>query len=639
MKAKSSIRLRPQRDQGIAMIAALGLMAVASTVMLLLFLRTTDELRHGKDDAGIVQSLLVAQGGSNLGTVLLRSDVRYLLNDIATARSSSTGSWSFGSSSVGATYPTASSVAVDLGVVAQELQGQVNSLACGARDLGDGTTVNIRIYFVNTACGEALPPGATLGDGRFVSGTRRELGGNQTYALPFVVVSDGVQGEFRRRIVTQGEYQFEVGRRSFARYALFTDVHSAPDSGAPIWFTSNTLFDGPVHTNGHFNFSATPWFGGAVTSAGQTGPSVGPGGYGHNGYVNGVSQRQFFSAATLTARGNFPNMDTANSTNRPEFVGGVDWNSDYIALPDNAFNQRDLADANGILITGEVEFMEIFAGNSTAGKITQGQTAAYQYVTVRSRNTSGSMQTFMYRISPSGVVERRQRNTGNTNFSSGSSWALVTNSFNGVIYSDQHIPRLLGGGRTSGDNPRPAIAHFSQITLVPAAGARITGDLTYADQPCEGSLRRVGNQVVTAECNNLDATNVLGIFAPQGDITIGNPINKSSSNADVTAPRNLQLQASIMASTGVVTVENYGVSTSGDRGTVHLLGGVIEEQYGAFGTDWRSGNSTWSTGYGRSFTFDPRMGMGLTPPYFPTVGQDGVTDTRTFTFGHREQVF
>src|SRR5690606_754567 len=87
---------------------------------------------------------------------------------------------------------------------------------------------------------------------------------------------------FRRRVVTQGEYQFTVGRRSFSRYALFTDVHSSAGSNGRIWFTSDTLFDGPVHTNGNFNFYNRPWFGGAVSSAGVNN-SGNRGAYAYNG--------------------------------------------------------------------------------------------------------------------------------------------------------------------------------------------------------------------------------------------------------------------------------------------------------------------------------------------------------------------
>lgn len=612
------------RSRGVAMVAALGLMAVASAVMLLLFLRTMDELQHGRDDSGIVQSLLVAHGGVNMGVSLLRSDIRGYLNQIASGESNSSAPWSFGSSGVNADQPTPSSVANDLRPVASQLQARIDALVCGPRDLSDGQTLNLRIYVTDSACGVGLPAGTRLGDGRFVQGNRREQGGAQRYALPFVMVAEGTQGEYRRQVVTQGEYQFDVGRASFARYALFTDVHVSESGGSRIWFTGDTLFDGPVHTNGNFNFYDRPWFGGTVSSAGQT-QGVGQGAYGYNG-----SNGRFFGANSLDPGGNTPDLSTQNHTNRPEFLQGVDWRSEYIALPENAFDQRALAAEDGILFTREMDYLEIFAGDASGNPVAANADppAAFQYVRARTRSGPGNSAwtVVTYRIAPSGSLERQNAN---------GSWSLVTPQFNGVIYSEEYIPRLTGPGRTNSNQPgsaRPAVAAFAQLTIVPEEGARITSDLVYEDQPCTGSLRRgANNQVVRAECENLDAVNVLGIFSPGGDIEIGH----NNWDADHNAPRDVRIQASILTSNGVVRVEDYNQGS--DRGAVQLLGGIIEERYGAFGTFTAGGGM--STGYSREFTFDPRMGLGLAPPFFPTVGIDGVKDVYTYTFGHREQVY
>lgn len=608
-------------NQGIALIAALSLMAVGAAVMTLMFMRTIDELQHGRDDTAIVQTLLVAQGGANIGISLLHGDIREQLDNVASYRSDSTGSWSFGSSPSPDRMPTASSVSSDLRVVASDLQPLIDAVVCGERPMGEGNFLDLRIYVTDTACGRALPPDTTLGDGHFVSGNRREYGGNQMYALPFVMVADGQVGDFRRRIVTQGEYQFEVGRRSFARYALFTNSHTSPGSGSKLWFTSDTFFDGPVHTNGNFNFYGRPWFGGPVTSAGinnhgQQGAFVYNGGSGH-----------FREASSLEGGGNYPNMDRNGYENRPQFTGGVDWRSDYLALPENAHDQRQLADENGIRITEEIRTLELYAadigGNPLAPE--SDETAAYQYVRTEV-SRGGSWINEYYRISPSGRLEHLPY---------GGNWYTVTETFNGVIYVDDEIERLTGPGRTSSSNAdtaRPAIASFSQLTVVPASGARITGDLVYQDQPCEGHLRRDGMTVQRPNCENLDAINVLGIFSPEGNIEIGHYNSSSLDNA----PMNVRIQASLLTSNGVVQVEDYDRGST--RGAVQLLGGIIEQEYGPFFT-FNSSTGRPSTGFTRQFTFDPRLSRGLTPPYFPTVGQDGVSDIRTFTFGHREQVY
>src|SRR5690606_16814747 len=117
------------------------------------------------------------------------------------------GAWSFGSSTIDAESPTPASVASDLAVVASRLQPFIDGLVCGEHEIGGNAELTIRIHVTDTACGQGLPRDTRLGDGHFISGKRREEGGSQTYALPFVMVADGQIGEFRRRVVTQGQYQ------------------------------------------------------------------------------------------------------------------------------------------------------------------------------------------------------------------------------------------------------------------------------------------------------------------------------------------------------------------------------------------------------------------------------------------------
>lgn len=613
------------RSGGVAMIAALSLLAVASAVMLLMFMRTMDDLRHGRDDTAIVQTLLAAQGGTNLGAAAFQTDIRDALDDIASLRSSTVNAWSFGTSAFDADVPTVSSVANDLGAVAAELQDVIDDVLCGDVDLGNGVELTVRIFVTDTACGEGLPSGTALADGRFVSGARRELGGNQRYALPFVIVSEGQIGEFRRRVVTHGEAQFVVGRRSFARYALFTDLHSYGGAGR-IWFNERTLFDGPVHTNGNFNFASTPWFGGAVSSAGVTGR-------GEQGAF-GIGDR-FFTASQLLppnqSNAQNPNLDNNGRQNRPVFAEAVpDWRASYIDLPTNAFDQRALAAGpDGLLFGSALESLELFAADAAGDPIGDGETATYQYI--RATTTGSSPTTTTYRLDASGRLERRSVSGGVV------SWTTLTTSFNGVIYADEFIRRLEGPDRTTASDPDtagPAIAAFAQLTLVPEDGVRITGDITYEVPPCVGLLEWVtvgGNrQVNRPVCDEMDARNVFGVFAPSSNILIGNDNSASRYNA----PNDVRIHGSLMASSGVVTVENYNQGSS--RGSLELLGGIIEEEYGPFGT---FSGSTPTSGYGRSFTYDPRLARGLAPPYFPTVSADGVTDVQTLTFGSREQIY
>src|SRR5690606_10583743 len=127
--------------------------------------------------------------------------------------------------------------------VATELQVDIDDLLCDDTldEMQPNATVSVRVYVTSTACGQPLPSGVSLPQGRFVSGDPRP--NDQEYALPFVMVSEASLNEYRRNVVLQGEYRFTVGRVTFAQYALFTNVHRSSDGGSAVWFTDNTLFD------------------------------------------------------------------------------------------------------------------------------------------------------------------------------------------------------------------------------------------------------------------------------------------------------------------------------------------------------------------------------------------------------------
>jgi len=207
-----------------------------------------------------------------------------------------------------------------------------------------------------------------------------------------------------------------------------------------------------------------------------------------------------------------------------------------------------------------------------------------------------------------------------------------------VIYVDGEIERLHGPDRqpwssASPDDVRPAIASFAQLTIATGDDVTITGDLAYEDPPCTGNPSRgPDGTVVSADCSNLDADNILGVYSQGGDIVIGN--NNGMPEED--APENVVIHGVLMSSEGVVTVEDYNEGFT--RGEVNLIGGIIENEYGAFGT-FNASTGRNSTGYGRSITFDRRTAAGLAPPYFPTIGQDGVKSVLVFSYGQREQVF
>ncbi|WP_370444427.1 DUF4900 domain-containing protein [Meiothermus sp. Pnk-1] len=593
---------------------------------------------------------MLARGGANVAGALLTGPVRDRLRQVVNATSSTTNRWSYGGNGSG-TQPDPATVASDLAVVAGQLQTQVDSLVCDLNPApaGSGATVRVRVYFTNTACagsttypsGVGLPTGVKLPSGRFVDGSPRGGTGDnnlQQYSLPFVMVAEATQGTYRRNVVLQGEYRFPIGRSSFARYALFTNVH-ASRGGEDIWFTDRTLFDGPVHTNQYFRFYRNPWFGGEVTSAGCTSPgvsscsgSITPGASFMS--ADGRSQN-FIAESSMSPNASAP---TYRGT-QPAFTDGVSWRSSFVKLPDNDNRQREAANDRGLLFASNLYSLDLYATDSNGNLLTRNASgqwqpaATYQYIKACTSSSSSSCTEYRYTDGPSKVLYRK----------SGSSWVVVQNNFNGVIYVEGSIDRLRGPSRvpansSNPDNAPPALAHFAEITIAARNDIRITRDLKYENPPCSSSpTRNPDGSVTRATCDNLDVNNILGIYAQgtssdPGDILIGG----GDASSGLLAPANIAIQGVLMSSRGIVGVENYNsISPAGD---VNLLGGIIEYYYGAFGT-FNSSTGTFSTGYGRKFTYDQRMLNGKAPPYFPTTELDEVGTPRVISFGQREQVY
>ncbi len=108
-----------------------------------------------------------------------------------------------------------------------------------------------------------------------------------TMYLRYEIIADGQSGAFTSRVVryargtSDDPVIVKVTKDSFARYALFTFRHTGwRDQGDPgdsgqgigdVWFTSDTVWYGPVHTNEYFRIYRNPrFYFGEVSMAGAT---------------------------------------------------------------------------------------------------------------------------------------------------------------------------------------------------------------------------------------------------------------------------------------------------------------------------------------------------------------------------------
>lgn len=659
LKARSSQR----NESGVALLLALMTLLLVGGIATLLFTRSMNEMRHSRDDTAIVQTLMLARGGANIGGALLSSDVhnafRNIIEDTATP-----GRWAFGSDGDGwsSTGPDPGTVTNALAAPAAMLQEAVDGMVCLAGFLPHNSAgeVSVRVHFTGSACGQPLPDTVTLPNGRFVDGPPRSGTHEvQEYALPFVMISEAELADHRRNIVVQGEYRFEVGQSSFARYAYFTNRDSSTNS--QIWFTGDTMIDGPVHTNGNFAFYQDPWFGGRVTSAGCTPQNL------NNGHCDGATNPGGFfydRQSDIRSPGSMGPDDQRPvfGENAPDFEDGVSWTSQYVPLPENAFDQKAVALGSGgrsdvgiHLDYPVLNSLDIWAGDGDGnspepsvdnqGRVSWEPNATHQFVRAcRPEGWSGSEVCETWRIDSSNTLQKLDENS---NFSNPDTWVWDTDArpFNGVIYNAGEIERFRGPERRTGPGlandgsaAPPAVAAFSELTVVAENDVRLTRDITYEQPPCHGvPVRNSDNRTVTrADCSDTETENVLGVYTPGGDVIVGNDNSQDSLNA----PYDMYMHGVLMSASNQIRVEGYEErnSYSKDRGRFHLLGGMIQENRGVFGT-FQAGVVNGRKGYDRVYTYDPRMSQGVAPPYFPTTGLDTVDAVRVFSFGQREQVY
>ena len=468
------------------------------------------------------------------------------------------------------------------------------------------------------------------------------------YFYTYEIVSDGRAGpRARRRVTLQQDFSVVVRRENFARYALFTHEHLTPD-GQPIWFTSRTSFDGPVHTNGEFRFAFFPKFG-APDSLTPCDPNRA-----RSTTLTSVSVWTWFnnlgSRVRLQANENVVNgvrrdapvlpdctADVADDRdNLPAaFTRGFDADlttppHDPVVVPANSFSQKGIAIGRDPTNTLPVTNLQIrqavpeLANNTSA--VPTGIYIPVADVDADSRSDPGeplaggifvqgdlnsltlslggaSNNLAVYTLVQGGqtvtiTVDRVGQTTTVTNTAWASpqtrtfagvpkGWQGPGNANGGIVFVQGNILSLAG-----------TLEEQEQTTVAASGRIDITSHLRYEDPPDPADP-------------NDNPLNVLGLYSAGNDIRI-----------TTAAPNDLVIHAVLMAGNvgdavnSSVNVQNY--NSGAPRGTVTLLGGIIEEYYGAFGTfDPATGNPV--TGYGRAFTYDRRMARGFAPPYFPTT--------------------
>jgi hypothetical protein len=650
---------RRRAERGLVMMSVLGMVLVLTVFAMLVLTVAGKEVAFSGLRLQSAGSLYVAEGGAVAGRAALMAFVDAYPVGVTTVDPSLTGTtaagwYANGSNAsqnpfgpfdyfvidgqrftLGAIPSTPSETfQVNWGLGTSHLKLQTGGTPLNS--LGGGTYASSVVLTPNptpdASCsgGAAGPPCAI-----------HQLGPNDYEIFyKYIVTSNGNVPPYSRRAVTlTGSFSVQLRLQNFAMYALFTNAQTTP-SGSSVWFTNNTSFNGPVHTNGEFNFAFFPTFTDKVESVSTRAW------YNNNGNPTQLSNNENVSSGTRidaplvppdpnpqaatpanftrgarnvplpngpysqqgVAVGLNPSTSSAPSTAQidaaiPELTGsGSVPTGIYVPVTDSSgqcLSQPGDPLAGGIYVQGSLDSLTMSVSGSTSNTATyslvQGSTTTTITVDRAANTTTVTSNNWLPSPLVPGCPSTQQTGPTPTRVFNG-----VPKGYQGpgeanatIVYVNGAINSLSG---TLGQNEQTTIAASGTIT--------ITGNIQ--DQTPPNPSDPTSNP-----------TNLLGVYSSGGDIVIGSA-----------APNNLVIQAVLMAgSTGSsynssVNVANY--NSGSPRGSVNLLGGLIEKYYGAFGT-FNSQTGQQATGYGRAFTFDTRMSRGFAPPYFPTTNEFMIT--------------
>ena len=415
------------------------------------------------------------------------------------------------------------------------------------------------------------------------------------YVFPynFIISSTGrvtstVPNTIKTVNLTNGAFAITVQRNNFARFALFTSHHETP-GGTTVWFTAQTNFTGPVHTNTRFSFAGNP--------SGTFSEEI----------TQHLTTARFYNNNSVThlllnANSNPPN-DVPIFTNPANFQRGVS----EVNLP-SSMTQSDMTDAaRGSFTQNQVNSQGVYVPNQ-GGALTGGI-----YV-----NGDASINMNKDSVDP--------ENKAVFALTQGSTTTTITVEYAHEAVAANTVVKVGAGapvtyqGIPDGTNHEGPLIYVTggQATLKNPSGTDlIVQKKTNMTVACDKNII-IQDNIKYQEYNPspLNATgynNMLGLITWGGnsDVIVGSQ-----------APNNVEIHAIVFSEEGEFRVDDY--DNGSPRGTATLLGGVITNFYGPFGTFT---GTTPVSGYGRNFVYDTRaLNAGLHPPYFPVLANFIATD-------------
>jgi hypothetical protein len=396
-----------------------------------------------------------------------------------------------------------------------------------------------------------------------------------TWDFPFFykIRASATENGTTQNVIISGDFTVRLQKDNFAKYALFTNSQTLP-SGTNVWFTDKTNFSGPVHTNERFNIALNPsgTFEGLVEQRRQEARFYNEGWpVLLNADFNGTRDVPTFNAGFNR---NISPITLSSSTDKQDMI---DQATNATAITTNGIHVPN----NGAQVTGGIYVrgngtinMSVDNNNNAVYSITQGAESKVITVDRVVQQTTvqdvGSATTTTYAGLPNGM-----ENVGT------------------LIYFEGGVTSLQG-----------TVQSDTQMTIASSQDIVMTNHVRYTNYtPAAGTPGTVGYTPPNAG----GTTNLLGLVSWDGNIRIS-----------TSAPDNMDIHGTLLARNGIFQVDSYNDTAVGPRGTATLLGGVISNNYGAFGL-FNGATGEQVAGYGRNFVYDERMKTGSAPPYFPSL--------------------
>jgi type II secretory pathway pseudopilin PulG len=644
---RASKKQPSKKQQGFALITALGVMVILMGVIGILVVSSVGDLQQSRSSIQLSQARAVAEAGIAVGHDALQGTAVNSLKPIMAGYSTSFANTGDPTTTWVIPQSDWATLASDLET---NLNGNTAIKTIATSDL-DGVGSAAINYSVSNFRGRQFAATAT--------------GSNQSFVMDYAVTSTGTANGGTRTVVEQGSISIQMGRTSLSQWLFL--VNDAGGQGG--YFDSSSVFNGPVHANKNWGFTGNPTFNDFVSASNGADSD-----WSKSGMTAPTTDEQgiYYWCPSRSTKANLATSKPPCSV--PDFKKGFSYIKEPIALPTSALGQQRAAlglnpttdvvnNATGVApadgIPDEPTALEICqklklsascsptpavpatgvyipndgtaAKNITGGIYIQGDVDSLtlsnpkpgqglqryvikQGTTTTTINIDQINKTTSVTTSPGGTVNYTGAPNGQA--------PVTTGGANGQIYVSGKIKALTGPTRTgtvTANSPQhpvpttipPALAKETQLNITATGQVGITGDLTYECDPTQLATPSYITLNPDCDLSGQPLKTVLGVMSTGSDVQVKD-----------TSPNDIYLWGSFYtAQPGKgLSVENYNSRPTSDSGTMHLYGSLIQDQdqYRA-----QSVSATVVRGFRESFDYDSRfMNGAITPPNFPT--------TRTF---------